>query len=124
MFLKTVLSVFQNAVNDFMSLQEPFLVQDNPPFHPEAIPARKRVLARQEKLMTNIIRWRRYTRSLFGIDEVAKSFLVDCILPVARSGWDVGGEVCIRRVSFFSLQIMSMRTKKIPPRLLNSCQMS
>jgi GC-rich sequence DNA-binding factor len=102
MFLKTVLSVFQNAVDDLMSLQEPFLAQDNPPFHPEAIPARKRVLARQKKLIINIIRWRKYTKSLFGIDEVAKSFLVDCVLPVARSGWDVGGEVCIRRVSFFN----------------------
>jgi GC-rich sequence DNA-binding factor len=101
MFLKTVLNVFQNAVNDFMSLQGPFLAKDNPPFHPDAIPARKRVLARQKKLIVNIIRWRKYTKSLFGIDEVAKSFLVDCILPVARSGWDVGGEECIRRVSFF-----------------------
>ncbi|SRR6266852_1982301 len=101
MFLKNVLSVFQNAVNDFMSLQEPFIAQDNPPFHPEAIPARKRVLARQKKLMINIIRWRKYTKSLFGIDDVANSFLVDCILPVARSGWDVGGEESIRRVSSF-----------------------
>jgi GC-rich sequence DNA-binding factor len=99
--LKKVLSVFQNAVKDFMSLQEPFLARDNPPFHPEAIPARKRVLARQKKLIINIIRWRKYTKSLFGIDEVTKSFLVDCILPVARSGWDVGGEECIRRVSSF-----------------------
>jgi len=102
MFLKTVLSVFQNAMNDFMSLQEPFLAQDNPPFHPEAIPARKRILARQMKLILNIIRWRKFTKSSLGIDEVAKSFLVDCILPVARSGWDVGGDVCIRRVSFFN----------------------
>ncbi|KAI0283947.1 nineteen complex-related protein 2-domain-containing protein [Russula aff. rugulosa BPL654] len=99
MFLKTVLNVFQNAVNDFMSLQGPFLAKDNPPFHPDAILARKRVLARQKKLIVNIIRWRKYTKSLFGIDEVAKSFLVDCILPVARSGWDVGGEECIRRVA-------------------------
>lgn len=99
MFLKTALSVFQNAVNDFMSLQEPFLAQDNPPFHPEAVPARKRVLARQKKLIINIIRWRKYTKSLFDIDEVANSFLVDCILPVARSGWDVGGEVCINRIA-------------------------
>lgn len=102
MILKTVLSIFQNAANEFMSLQDPFLAQSNPPFHPEAIPARKRVLARQEKLMNNIIRWRKYTKSLFGIDEVAKSLLINCILPVARSGWEVGGELCIRRVSFFS----------------------
>lgn len=102
MFLNTVLNVFQNAVNDFMSSQGPFLAKDNPPFHPEAIPARKRVLARRKKLINNIIRWRKYTKSLFGIDEVAKSFLVDCILPVAKSGWDVGGEECIRSVSSFN----------------------
>ena len=103
--------MFQNAANDFMSLQEPFLAQGNPPFHPEAIPARKRVLARQEKLIINIIRWRKYTKSLFGIDEVTKSFLVDGILPVARSGWDVGGEVCIRRVSSFDWKICPCELK-------------
>jgi GC-rich sequence DNA-binding factor len=99
MVLKTVLTIFQHAVNDIMSLQDPFLAQNNPPFHPEGIPARKRVLARQEKLMINIIRWRRYTKSPFGIDEVAKSLLVNCILPVARSGWEVGGEECMRRIA-------------------------
>ena len=99
MVLKSVFSTYQDTVNDFISLQDPFLALDNPPFHPEAIMARRRLLARQEKLMTNIIRWRRYTGSLFGIDEIAKDLLLKCILPVARSGWEVGGEVYVRRVS-------------------------
>ncbi|KAI0251981.1 nineteen complex-related protein 2-domain-containing protein [Lactifluus subvellereus] len=98
-FLKVVFSVFQNAVNDLKSSQDPFLALDMPPFHPEAIAARKRLLARQEKLMTNILRWRRYTNSLFSIDEAANNLLVNCIVPLAKSGWEVGGEECVRRVS-------------------------
>jgi GC-rich sequence DNA-binding factor len=98
MFLKSVLGIFQDALNDISSLQDPFLALDKPPFHPEAIPARKRLLVRQEKLMTNIICLRRYTGSLFGIDEIVENLLLNCILPVARTGWDVGGEVSIRRV--------------------------
>lgn len=100
MFLKTVSSIFQDAVNDIISSQDPYLALDNPPFHPEAIAARKRLLARHTKLMINIIRWRKYTDSLSSIDEVVKNLLLNCILPVARSGWEVGGEECVRRVSF------------------------
>ncbi|KAH9980300.1 nineteen complex-related protein 2-domain-containing protein [Lactifluus volemus] len=98
MFLKAFLGVFQDTVNSLRSSQDPFLALDKPPFHPEAIPARKRLLSRQEKLMTNILRWRRYTNSQFGIDEVARNLLMNCILPVAKSGWDVGGEECVQRV--------------------------
>lgn len=100
MLLKSVFSIFQDAVNGFISSQDPFFRVDNPPFHPEAIVARLRLLARQEKLMINIVRWRRYTGSLFGVDEAVENLLLNCILPVARSGWEVGGEVCVRRVRF------------------------
>ncbi|KAI9465519.1 GCFC-domain-containing protein [Lactarius psammicola] len=96
---KTVLIVFQDAVNDLTSLQEPFLAADSAPFHPGAIAARSRQLAHQEKLMTNILRWRKYTNSLFGIDEVAKNLLTNCILPIAKTGWEVGGQVHIHRIS-------------------------
>jgi GC-rich sequence DNA-binding factor len=106
MFLKSVFDIFQDAMNDISSLQDPFLALDSPPFHPEAITARRRLLIRQGKLMTNIIRWRRYMGSLFEIDEVAKNLLLNCILPVARTGWDVGGEVCVRRVRFPLLKML------------------
>jgi GC-rich sequence DNA-binding factor len=98
MFLKAFLGVFQDTVNSLRSSQDPFLALDKPPFHPGAIPARKRLLSRQEKLMTNILRWRRYTNSQFGIDEVARDLMVNCILPVAKSGWEVGGEESVHRV--------------------------
>jgi GC-rich sequence DNA-binding factor len=98
MFLKAVLGVFQNTVDGLRSSQDPFLALNKPPFHPGAIAARKRLLSRQEKLMTSIISWRRYTNSLFGIDEVVKNLLVNCILPLAMSGWEVGGEECVHRV--------------------------
>ncbi|KAF8262278.1 GCFC-domain-containing protein [Lactarius quietus] len=96
---KTVLSIFQDAVNDLASLQEPFLASDSAPFHPGAIAARTRLLAHEEKLMTNILRWRKYTNSLFGIDEVVKNLLVECVLPIAKTGWEVGGQVYVHRIT-------------------------
>jgi len=98
MFLKSVSGIFQDAVNDSISSQAPFLALDNPPFHPEGIAARRRLLSRQGKLMINIIRWRGQTDALFDIDEVVKNLLLNCILPVAKSGWEVGGEQCVRRI--------------------------
>ncbi|KAH9179210.1 GCFC-domain-containing protein [Lactarius sanguifluus] len=95
----TVLIVFQDAVNDLTSLQEPFLATDSAPFHPGAIAARSRLLAHQEKLMSNILRWRKYSNSLFGIDEVARNLLVNCILPIAKTGWEVGGQEYVHRIS-------------------------
>jgi GC-rich sequence DNA-binding factor len=88
-------------VNDLVSLQEPYLALDSVPFHPEAIAARSRRLAHQEKLITNILRWRRHTSSVFGIDEVLKNLLVKCVLPIAKTGWEVGGQGYVHRVSFF-----------------------
>ncbi|KAH9042156.1 nineteen complex-related protein 2-domain-containing protein [Lactarius pseudohatsudake] len=67
---------------------EPFLATDSAPFHPGAIAARSRLLAHQEKLMSNILRWRKYSNSL-GIDEVARNLLVNCILPIAKTGWEI-----------------------------------
>lgn len=50
--------------------------------------------------MTNILRWRRYTSSALGIDEVLKNLLVKCVLPIAKTGWEVGGQDYFHRVSF------------------------
>jgi GC-rich sequence DNA-binding factor len=82
-------------------LQEPYLTSDSAPFHPGAIAARNRRLAHQEKLITNILRWRRYTSSVFGIDEVLKNLLVRCVLPIAKTGWEVGGQGYVHRVSSY-----------------------
>jgi len=112
MFLKAALSVFLDAVNDLMSSQAPFLALNNPPFHPEAIQARRRLLARQETLLINIIHWRKYTASVFGIDDVAKNLLINCIVPVAKSGWDVGREVCLRRIArLLPNELATLQTK-------------
>lgn len=88
-------------MNDLASLQEPFLGSDSAPFHPGAIAARSRRLAHQEKLMTNILRWRKYTSSVVGLDEVLKNLLVKCVLPIAKTGWEVGGQDSVHRVSSY-----------------------
>ncbi|KAI0260998.1 hypothetical protein BC834DRAFT_897632 [Gloeopeniophorella convolvens] len=62
--------LFKNAVSDMKASQDPYLALTHPPF-----------------------------RSLFGVDDVVKSLLLDCILPVANSGWEVGGEESIHRVA-------------------------
>ncbi|KAI0269805.1 nineteen complex-related protein 2-domain-containing protein [Gloeopeniophorella convolvens] len=99
MLFKSILGVFQGAVSDTKASQDPYLALTHPPFRPDAIASRRRLLRRQEKLMANIVRLRRYQDSLFGVDDVVKSLLLECILPVANSGWEVGGEESIHRVA-------------------------
>lgn len=98
MFLKSALAPFRTAVTDMENALAPFLALNQPRFDPEAIPARRRVLTRQRKLLSNILRWRKYTGDLFGIGQLATRLVENCVLPVAESGWEVGGEECVQKV--------------------------
>lgn len=98
MFLKAALAPFHNAVVDLENTLAPYLALNRPRFDPEAIPARRRVLTRQRKLLSCILRWRKYTGELFGVGQLTTRLVERSILPVAESGWEVGGEDSLRKV--------------------------
>ncbi|EPQ51044.1 GCFC-domain-containing protein [Gloeophyllum trabeum ATCC 11539] len=97
--LKSVFQLFSGAVTDMEALVAPYLAQSVPRFDPEAIPARRRILARQMKLLRNILRWRKYTSGKFGIGELGTRLVRDSMLPIAESGWEVGGEEAVRKIA-------------------------
>lgn len=98
MLLKSVYVVFQRAVDAAESTLAPYLALNQPRFDPESVPARKRYLVRCYKLASNIVRWRKYTGERFGIGLLLTKLINNCMLPVAESGWDVGGEDVMRKV--------------------------
>ena len=91
--------MFQRAVTSTESTLAPFLSTNNPRFDPEAIPARRRYLNRNSKLLTNMTRWRKFTGERFGIGLLITTLATNCMLPVAEGGWEVGGEEILRKVS-------------------------
>ncbi|KAF9077506.1 nineteen complex-related protein 2-domain-containing protein [Rhodocollybia butyracea] len=68
-------------------------------FNPESIPARIRFLARQVKLVMNLVRWRKCTGELFGVGQLITRLVDGCMVDVADGGWDVGGEELLRKVA-------------------------
>jgi GC-rich sequence DNA-binding factor len=99
--LKSVYTMFLTSIASLTTLLEPYIAFNRPQFDPEAIPARQRFLARRIKLLKNILRWRKYTGEKLGIGELATRLVSGCILPVAESGWEVGGEEAVRKVCSF-----------------------
>ncbi|KAH7098970.1 nineteen complex-related protein 2-domain-containing protein [Auriculariales sp. MPI-PUGE-AT-0066] len=71
--------------------------QKLPSFDPQAPPARRRFLARRLKLLRNLVRWRKYSGERFGAGELVTRLLQEGMLPVAESGWDVGGGDVLRK---------------------------
>lgn len=98
MFLKSVYTVFQYAVESTERSLTPYIALNQPLFDPESIPARRRYLARCRKLLNNMVRWRKYSGERFGIGLLITRLLSNCVLPVAESGWEVGGEEYVKQV--------------------------
>ncbi|PCH39872.1 hypothetical protein WOLCODRAFT_97929 [Wolfiporia cocos MD-104 SS10] len=97
MLLKSVFNVFQAATTATDPLLSSYLALNNPRFDPEAIPARRRYLARRQKLLKNTLQWRKYSGERFGIGQLARSIVESQMLPIAESGWEVGGEESMRK---------------------------
>ena len=97
--LKAPFVVFQRATTAAEESLAPYLALNKPRFDPEAIPARRRYLWRCYKLLSNMVRWRKYAGERYGLGNVITSLLAKCMLPVAESGWEVGGEECMRKAS-------------------------
>ncbi|KII90784.1 hypothetical protein PLICRDRAFT_52485 [Plicaturopsis crispa FD-325 SS-3] len=98
MLLKSVYVCFEQAVSATESSTTLYLSLNQPLFDPEAIPARQRFLTKRIKLLENAVRWRKYSGERFGIGALCTRLVAGVIVPVARSGWEVGGEECARRV--------------------------
>lgn len=103
--MKAVFLTFQTAIESTQSSLAPYLALNQPRFDPEAIPARQRFLNRRLKLLRNLVAWRKYAGNKYGLDRLATTLLEECVLPVAESGWEVGGEERVRKVrtSFIGL---------------------
>lgn len=99
MFMKSVFVVFQRAFALAQETAAPYIALNSPQFNPDSIPARRRYLARSQKLLNNTMRWRKYSGERYGIGQLITNFLASCMLPVAEGGWEVGGEDSIRKVS-------------------------
>jgi GC-rich sequence DNA-binding factor len=67
-------------------------------FDPESISGRQRYLRRIVKLVHNILKWRRYTKERDGLGLIVTGLVGDALFPLARSGWEAGGEEVIRDV--------------------------
>jgi len=93
------MEMFQRAVVDTeQHLNKYYSTAKGPPFSPETIPARRRFLARRVKLLTNLLRWRKFMGDHHEACLLATRLVDDCILGVAESGWDVGGEEIAKNV--------------------------
>ncbi|KAG5653109.1 hypothetical protein H0H81_002256 [Sphagnurus paluster] len=103
--IKSIMTSFQTAITDTEAVLAKFkAAQIRPPtFDPEAIPARRRFLARRIKLLRNLLRWRKHTGEHDGLGALAKRLVGNCFIDVARSGWEVGGEELARTVASLSL---------------------
>ncbi|KAG6817011.1 hypothetical protein H0H87_000907 [Tephrocybe sp. NHM501043] len=98
--LKTIVASFQAAITDTETLLANFKAvrRGLPAFDPEAIPARRRFLARRVKLLRNLLRWRKHTGERYGVGVMITRLVEQCVLDVAESGWEVGGEDIARMV--------------------------
>jgi GC-rich sequence DNA-binding factor len=55
------------------------------------------------KLLSNLLTWRKYAGGLFGAGDLGEILVGNIMMPVAESGWDVGGEEIMRKVRFNSI---------------------
>ncbi|TRM64154.1 nineteen complex-related protein 2-domain-containing protein [Schizophyllum amplum] len=100
---KAVLGVFARAVAEAEGLLAPYKAQGGSrPFDPEAIPARRRYIARQMKLLKNLLRWRRYMQERYGVGALVERLVEGIILYVAEGGWEVGGADFVEQVVFLA----------------------
>ncbi|KAG1906541.1 GCFC-domain-containing protein [Suillus fuscotomentosus] len=98
MILKSVFSVFERSVSASESLIAPFVALNCPVFDPDAIAARRRLLCHASKFLNTLIQWRKYTGEKLGIDDLCIRHMNNVVLPIAESGWEVGGEEITREM--------------------------
>ena len=103
LLLKSVYTVFVDAIAATEATVAPFLELNQARFDPAAIPARRRFLMRRYKLLRNLLQWRKYAGDRYGLGALASKLVSKIMLPVAETGWEVGGEETMRKVRLESL---------------------
>ncbi|RPD62638.1 GCFC-domain-containing protein [Lentinus tigrinus ALCF2SS1-7] len=111
LLLKSVHTVFSEAVEATETTLAPFLELNQPRFDPAAIPARRRFLTRRYKLLRNLLQWRKYAGDRYGLGTLATRLVGSSMMPVAESGWEVGGEDTMRKVA------QALPPELVPPSL-------
>ncbi|KAH9851709.1 nineteen complex-related protein 2-domain-containing protein [Lenzites betulinus] len=113
MLLQSAHTAFTTAITAHETTLAPFLALREPPrFDPAAIPARRRVLARAHKLLRTLLAWRRYAGDRYGLGALATRLVARGMLPVAETGWEVGGEEVMRKVA------QALPKELVPPALV------
>ncbi|KAI0699950.1 nineteen complex-related protein 2-domain-containing protein [Cerioporus squamosus] len=115
LLLKSVHTVFTAAVEATETTLAPFLELNQPRFDPAAIPARKRFLTRRYKLLRNLLQWRKHAGDRYGLGALATRLVTSSMMPVAESGWEVGGEDTMRKV------VQALPSELVPPSLQQLC---
>ncbi|KAF8842200.1 hypothetical protein BDN67DRAFT_1038818 [Paxillus ammoniavirescens] len=98
MLVNSVHSVFNGTTSDLETLLAPFVGFNRPLFDPEAIAARQRLLSRASKLLEIMARWWKYTEEKSAVGQLCTHLVAKYVLPIAESGWEVGGELKVRQV--------------------------
>ena len=100
MLLRSTIARFESAIADTEAIVSRYIsaARGAFAFDPEAIPARRRFLARRIKLLQNLLSWRKHIGERFGIGPLATRFIEGCVVGVAQNGWETGGEEFARQV--------------------------
>ncbi|KAI0822058.1 nineteen complex-related protein 2-domain-containing protein [Trametes gibbosa] len=113
MLLKSAHAAFAAAITTSETTLAPFLALAQPPrFDPAAIPARRRILARAHKLLRTLLAWRRYAGDRYGLGALATRLVARSMLPLAETGWEVGGEEVMRKVA------LALPRELVPPAMV------
>lgn len=99
MILKAVQTVFDNSTAEMDALISPFVRFNSPKFDPDAVTARQRLLVRASKLLDVMLRWQKYSGERSGVGQLCVRVINNYVLPIARTGWEVGGEEKARKVT-------------------------
>ena len=98
MILKSVTASFKAAVDVSLDSVTKYGKARTLVFDPLSASSRLRFLFRRHKVLMNMIRWKKYAGDRYGIGELVAKTIKECMMPVAESGWNIGGEQFMKKV--------------------------
>ncbi|KAF8327394.1 nineteen complex-related protein 2-domain-containing protein [Cantharellus anzutake] len=110
--LKSINNPFREAIDVTSKLLSPALQGSNTKagFDPQSIPARRRFIIRRIKLLTNLLAWRKLVPDVpeLGVDDAIRRLINDLIVPVANTGWEVGGEELLQKAKSMLPRVVTL----------------